>query len=119
MRAPEIPLGTIIAERSFDLLDSEGKKRTIIVRLGRPVPDTVDDPDAFRCPFQIVGLEMDDKVFAPFGEDSFVALYYAIDFAGQILDREIDRLKLRNPLPPHLNHPETWIWRYHASPKAR
>jgi hypothetical protein len=39
---PAIPLGTVIAERSFTLQDGEGKKRQITVRLGCPVATARD-----------------------------------------------------------------------------
>jgi hypothetical protein len=120
--APAIPLGTVIAERSFTLQDSEGKKRQITVRLGCPVATASDGslrrsglpPGDFRCPFQIIGLDRDEKIDAPFGEDPFVALQYAINFAGDRLDAGVERLKLRNLYRgghgPSI--PDSWIWRY-------
>jgi hypothetical protein len=85
MRVSAIPLGTVIAERSFTLLDGEEQVRQITVRLGSPVATTNEgalgelaapgtEHQHFRCPLQIIGLDYGEKVFAPFGEDPFVAL---------------------------------------------
>jgi hypothetical protein len=50
----------------------------------------------FRCPVQILGLDKDDAIYAPFGEDPFVALQYAIDLIGDLLKERSERLGLEN-----------------------
>ena len=95
MQPGHFPLGTIIAERRITLYDQRGEERAITVRLGSPVgvrlldgiPLGPDDPEAstFRCPVQIAGLDHDENVYAPFGEDPFIALQYALDLIGDLL----------------------------------
>ena len=93
------------------------------MRLGSPVGACLADGspldlgilnDAFRCPVQILGLDHDERVYAPFGEDPFVALQYAIDLIGDLLKNGSDRLHLenRNPFSPSTQN--NWIWRYPA-----
>jgi hypothetical protein len=71
----------------------------------------------FRCPFQIIGLDRDEKIDAPFGEDPFVALQYAINLAGDRLDAGVERLKLRNSHRNGPSMPDSWIWRYDRLPQ--
>lgn len=106
-----IPLGTVIAERRFALYEQDGQKRQVIVRLGKPVPATMPEK-AFRCPLQIEGLELDERIFAPFGEDPFVALQYAINLAGDLLDKRAKELALENRHRTSPSDPNSWIWRY-------
>lgn len=103
-KSPMIALGDVIAERRFTLLESSGVGRLIWVRLGRPVmtdqsgvPQEGQHIHTFRCPFQITGLDCDDRVFAPFGEDPFVALQYAIHLVGDVIESGAKRLNLQNP----------------------
>ena len=130
MHVSAIPLGTVIAERSFTLLDGEEQAREITVRLGAPVATTNKgdlgelaapgtEHQHFRCPLQITGLDYGEKVFAPFGEDPFVALQYAIDLIGGLIENGMNRLKLRNPYPPIPSQPDAWIWRFDRLPKRQ
>lgn len=123
MRAAPIPLGAVIAERSFTLFDEQNQARKVTVRLGVPVGVTDDgtfgtlapadtEPRTFRCPFQICGLDYGEKVFAPFGEDPFVALQYAIDLIGGLIENAMKRLELQNPCPTIPSQRDSWIWRY-------
>jgi hypothetical protein len=131
----QIPLGDVIAERRFTLHEAAGESRLISVRLGRPIatdqkgaPQEDGEKYLFRCPLQITGLDCDDKVFAPFGEDPFVALQYAIHLAGDVLDRACERLNLINRLAvirertqpdgPHFEDVRraSWIWSFDSRP---
>ena len=89
----KIPLGKVIAERHFILWDSEGREREIVVRLGTPVQI---ETGLFRCPAQILGLGVDQIVYDPAGEDAFMALCYALDLLGQVLEGESNSLNLQN-----------------------
>jgi hypothetical protein len=124
MQPSDFPLGMVVAERKMTLFDPAGQERRITIRLGAPVRvgfpgDPKLAPTAqeneittCRCPVQIEGLDHDEKVFAPFGEDPFVALQYAIDFIGDLLQGGGERLGLvnRNRVDSHTrNH---WIWQY-------
>jgi hypothetical protein len=122
MPPAQFPLGTIVAERRVALHDQTGAQRWISVRLGSPVGVRLEDgtplhpgdteEGTFRCPLQIVGLDHDEAVYAPFGEDPFVALQYAIDLICDLLKSGSDRLSLENRHvvpPPARDH---WIWRY-------
>ena len=75
---PQIPLGAVVAERHFILWDSEGSKHEIVVKLGAPVQIDTGSGPLFRCPAQILGLGVDQIVYAPAGEDAFIALCYAL-----------------------------------------
>jgi hypothetical protein len=122
MMLNRFPVGTVIAERRIALYEQTGDERWITVRLGSPVgvhlgdgsPLRPGDPEegTFRCPVQILGLDHDEGVYAPFGEDPFVALQFAIDLIGDLLQKGSDRLNLENKYrvpPPTREH---WIWRY-------
>ncbi|GAA3752093.1 hypothetical protein GCM10022270_08510 [Terriglobus aquaticus] len=94
----------------------------------RGVPQEGQDTNTFRCPFQISGLDCDDRVFAPFGEDPFVALQYAIHLAGDVIESGAKRLNLQNPLArvrerakpdrPHFEDAgrASWIWEFDSLP---
>jgi hypothetical protein len=132
--APPIPLGEIIAERCFTLFKRSGMAHQVVVQIGKPVPadllgnpvpaDSVGKHESFRCPFCITGLDICNRIFAPFGEDSLVALQYSIGLAGQILDEAVQRLDLLNPFQEvrERHHPDQkhfdatgypdWLWRY-------
>ena len=121
MNAQPIALGVIVCQRSFDLYSPDGQSRSVTVRLGLPVATNLDgrvlkegeEPfSTFRCPFQITGLDHDERVDGIFGEDPFVALQYALDFIG-------DRLNLYSKEPGLLNKwrrpdgtRDSWIWAY-------
>ena len=125
MQRGQFPIGTIIAERRVKLYDKAGEERSITVRLGSPVgtllvgdrllgPDDSENPTLFRCPFQIKGLDHDDKVYAPASEDPFVALQYALDFIGDLLRDGSRRLDLENRRRSDPARRDYWIWQYPA-----
>jgi len=109
----DFPLGAVIAERRVTLYDQTGEQRIITVRLGAPVQVRApsDSLQLFRCPLQIAGLDHDGKVFAPFGEDAFVALQYSLDFIGDLLKGGSDRLGLQNRNRMDSSTRDHWIWR--------
>ena len=47
-------------------------------------------------PTQILGLGVDQIVYAPAGEDAFLALCYALDLIGQVLEGGSKSLNLQN-----------------------
>jgi hypothetical protein len=124
MKAPSIPLGKIICERQFTLYTADGEQRLITVRLGAPVvttiegflvPEGANPTGVFRCPIQILGLDQDERLFGAFGEDSFVALQFAIDLIGDQLELGMARLGLTNRYPQREGVPkDSWIWRYNS-----
>jgi hypothetical protein len=113
MKNSEFPLGTVIAERQVPLYDQTGQQRMITVRLGAPVRVRAPDDSLrfFRCPLQIAGLDHDERVFAPAGEDAFVALQYSLDFIGDLLKGGADRLGLQNRNRMDPSTRDHWIWR--------
>jgi hypothetical protein len=98
------------------------KKRWITVRPGSPVGVHLEDGSplrsgdleegTFRCSIQILGLDRDEGVYAPFGEDPFVALQFAIDLIGDLFQKGCDRLNLENKYRVAPSTREHWIWRY-------
>jgi len=121
MKAQSIELGTVVCQRSFDLSTPDGQFRSVTVRLGMPVPVTLDeralrDGDepfrSFRCPFQILGLGHDERIDGAFGEDPFVALQYSIDFIGGRLNAYCEELGVRNDHPRPDGARDSWIWLY-------
>ena len=110
-----IPVGTVVAERHFLLWDSEGKKREITVKLGSPVP--IDPayslpPSTFRCPAQILGLGVDERVYSSPGEDGFSALCNTLDLIGQVLESRLKSLDLQNRHTRHDTRTPSWVWQY-------
>jgi hypothetical protein len=112
----------------------------VIVEIGRPVPASLQraqladagegEGDYFRCPLSITGLGLDSRVFPPAGEDSLIALQYAIGLAGQVIDDAVQRLDLINPLHEvrKRHHPGSkhfdaagypdWLFRYDSRPNT-
>jgi hypothetical protein len=62
-------------------------------------------PRFWRCPLQILGLDHDERISAPAGEDPFVALQYALG----LLDNGIERLSLENRRRAIEGTPTSWI----------
>jgi hypothetical protein len=121
MDAQPLALGKVICQRSFDLYITSGQPRSVTVLLGMPVPTTLDgrvlregeEPyGIFRCPFQITGLDFDERIDGAFGEDPFVALQYAIDFIGDRLNLYSKKLGLTNTRPLPDGARDSWIWTY-------
>jgi hypothetical protein len=89
-------LDTVTAERTFTLFRRDGTALPISVRIGKPFIDTQHEAPAspeYCCAVQIVGIG-DERIVAPWGEDPFVALQYAIDLIGQKLDEIVRRENL-------------------------
>ena len=67
-----------------------------------PIMTTLDGGDpadtfpVWRCPIQILGLDRDEHIPAPAGEDPFVALQHAIDLIGGLVDGGVERMRLTN-----------------------
>src|SRR5262252_655762 len=94
---PKIPLGRVVAERHFVLWDSGSSEREIVVKLRAPIQaESYGLPAVSRCPTQILGLGVDQIVYAPAGEDAFLALCYALDLIGQVLEGGSKSLNLQN-----------------------
>ena len=117
---PKIPLGRVVAERHFVLWDSEGREREIVVKLGAPVQDeSYGLPAMSRCPARILGLGVDQIVYDPAGEDAFIALCYALDLIGQVLEEESKRLNLQNRYKTGETRSPAWVWQYREQPSEQ
>src|SRR5271154_2734532 len=106
-------LGPVTAERALTLFRKDGAALPISVRLGQPFvgkPFKAPESPEFRCAGQIVGIG-DEHVVAPWGEDPFVALQYAIDLIGQMLDDLVRREDLEIRFRSGEDR-TSWIWRY-------
>ena len=110
IHVPRIPLGILIAERLFDLYDTSGERRQVVVKLGQPV--LIPDLGLHRCPAQILGLDIDEMVYSPAGGDTFEALYNALDLVGQLLDQMSQQLQLENREKRREVRSLEWIWKY-------
>jgi hypothetical protein len=110
---PKIPLGRVVAERHFDLRDSKGREREIVVKLGAPVEIKTG---LFRCPAQILGLGVDQIVYDPAGEDAFIALCHALDLIGQVLEGESKSLNLQNRYKTGETRSPAWVRQYTDKP---
>jgi hypothetical protein len=103
-----VPFGEVIAERSFAVFGPDGAPVALTVRLGKPFRDPA--VGHYRCPLHVSGGGY-DKLTSAWGEDPFVALQYAIDLAGQLLDRLIEREQLQIRHTPPIGR-DSWIWKY-------
>jgi hypothetical protein len=95
------------------LFRKDGAALPVSVRLGRPfIGNSFEAPAApeYRCAAQVVGIG-DERVVAPWGEDPFVALQYAIDLIGQMLDDLVRRENLETRFRSGQDR-AGWIWRY-------
>src|SRR5262249_42033787 len=93
----ELELGDVIAERRLTFQPREGAAQDVIVRIGRPMPDTSAPHEKWVCPFQIEGIG-NGNTRGLYGVDAMQALLLAIhtipvelsvwirDLDGQFLD---------------------------------
>jgi hypothetical protein len=122
MTLKPFPMGMTIAERKISAYDQNGEKRQITVRLGAPVRvafpngtqplSDLSQPGIVRCPLQITGLDVDERVYPIAGGDEFEALQYAIDFAGDILLDGSARLGLKNRSRVDASTRSHWVWQF-------
>ena len=114
IQLPPIALGPVMAERRIVLHEANGREREVLARLGMPipVPSGLIPFSWYRCPTQIVGLGIDEKIIAPAGADVFEALYNALDVIGQQLDYRAEQLELTNPSKGLDTRSLSWIWKY-------
>lgn len=73
----EFEIGEVIADRRMTYVEDNGNSRDVLVRIGRPVPDLIDDVEQWVCPFQIMGIG-DGAVKGIFGIDAMQALLLGI-----------------------------------------
>ncbi|TDQ54476.1 DUF6968 family protein [Actinorugispora endophytica] len=69
-------IGEVVAERRIDAVAEDGGRAPVVVRIGKPVPDTLPGGD-WCCPHQILGLG-DEAVEASFGVDSLQAFLLCV-----------------------------------------
>src|SRR5579875_2693312 len=108
-RAAPVSLDVIIAERIFLLFRADGSEVQVTAKLGKPYRE--ESLGDYCCPLQVLGLG-NDRVYAPWGEDPFVALQYAIDYIGQLIDAAVDSQQLRNRMKRGNAVENRWIRRY-------
>ncbi len=108
--AKAVPLGEVIAERIFAAVKPDGAEIQITVRLGKPFKE--EGLGDYRCPLQIVGLG-NERIYAPWGEDPFVALQHALDYIGVLLDEVLaaEQIRLEKDRRKSIDE-NRWIWRY-------
>ena len=76
-----VNIGDVIAVRRFYW---EGDaERQVVVSMGRPQQASAEGE--FYCPFQITGIDDDERVEAIFGVDAFQAIELALRFIGSKL----------------------------------
>lgn len=128
MALPPFPMGTIIAERALAAYDENGGKHAIVVRLGAPQgypslqsrEPTQDRSSTWmvRCSFQIIGLDLDDRIYAIGGNDAFEAILYTLNFVGDLLQDGYARLGFKNRLRFDGTPRDHWIWRFESDQTA-
>jgi hypothetical protein len=101
-----LSLGMVIAERRIALREADGREREVLVRFGLPVQTL---PYLYRCPAQIVGLGIDERIFAAAGLDRIEAIHHALDLVGQMLDLKAEGLGLTNRCEETDLTTESWI----------
>jgi len=72
-------LGEVVAERRLVARGRNGRRRTLVVRFGRPVHSTVKN-DPWWCPVEIADIGQ-PRLLAAAGEDSVQALILALRLA--------------------------------------
>jgi hypothetical protein len=109
--AKPLELGKVVAERHVALFKQDGSKVPVTMRIGKPFK-VVESGD-YRCPLQILGIGK-GRVTAAWGEDPYVALRYALDYAGQVLDDVMRRENLGTRSRPDEPQPfrASWIWHH-------
>jgi Domain of unknown function (DUF6968) len=75
----EFQLGEVIATRQLDLIENDGTRSVVLVRLGAPMrfPDSSD----FYAPFQITGLGA-ETILCVGGIDAFQAIQEVMSVIG-------------------------------------
>jgi hypothetical protein len=68
-------LGTVIAERTLSRVDDKGKRKTVSIRIGQPMPYGKD----YVVPWQVTGLEERSKIRRMYGADSMQALVLTLE----------------------------------------
>jgi hypothetical protein len=94
---------------SSSLFRADGSEVQITLRLGKPYVE--ESLGHYRCPLQVLGVG-NERCYAPWGEDPFVSLQYAIDLIGQLLDGAVAREQLVIPLDRESLAEKRWVWRY-------
>jgi hypothetical protein len=107
--AAPLSLKVPLAQRVFSLFRPDGSEVQVTARLGQPYRD--ESLGDWRCALQVLGLG-NERVYAPWGEDPFVALQYAIDYIGQLLDEAVARQQLHDSSDRVSVTENRWIWRY-------
>lgn len=75
-----------IMERSFETLDANGSVGTIRLRVGQPyLKSEAETRGKWRCPFQIIGTDIDHSMKAP-GNDSLETVLMSLRTARIILE---------------------------------
>ncbi|WP_407701602.1 DUF6968 family protein [Thermomonospora amylolytica] len=70
-------LGEVVAERRLEAVAEDGTCTPVVVKIGRPRPDTLGTGEDWCCPHQILGLG-EDRVEASFGVDSLQAFLLSV-----------------------------------------
>jgi hypothetical protein len=88
----EYQLGEVIATRELSIKQSDQSKRTVIVKLGKPIrfPESND----YYAPFQITGIG-NETVLCAGGIDAFQAIHEVMRVIGAQLMALQDTAKMR------------------------
>ncbi len=82
----------VVAEREFQLVNTEGTTKTVRVLFGRPEPDAAHRTSL--CPYQVLGLGK-EKLRKIGGADSVQALLLAIEAAAHEIKALVGENTLR------------------------
>src|SRR5271154_1472332 len=56
MTVPKFELGDVIASRALEFRGDSGETATVLVEIGRPVPNMEAESECYWCPYRISGL---------------------------------------------------------------
>jgi hypothetical protein len=110
-------LGEIVAERQIDAIAEDGARTPVVLRIGKPLPDTLPGASGgdWYCPRHILGLG-DETVEASFGVDSLQAFLLCVHSLQMKLAERADTARMlavgplggsRTALRPHACSSET------------
>ncbi len=86
-------LGDVVAERRLEAIGADGRRTTVVLRIGRPMRDPQPGGDWY-CPRQVLGLG-DESVEVSHGVDSLQAFLLCVNGARLTLPERASAASVR------------------------